>query len=199
MTLHTILVSGVMKCITELPDLKPLVPVIAMYHDPIEYSLACADYDVKIAYYNMQLESAKNNAIPYEDQEKIQWLIVHNSPFREDDARPFEFKEGQIYSFDYQGRTKTVDVPEEDSGIDASGPPYAKVDFKKVIRLIPEVEGSQEDEMSSRVARLLLKIRDEIARVNISEAYHALYEIASPDFDKTEPWENIERIASKTP
>ena len=51
------------------------------------------------------------------------------------------------------------------------------------------------DEMSPRVAKLLLKIRDEIAKENISEAYHALYEIASPDFDKTEPWENIERIA----
>jgi chromosome segregation ATPase len=56
-----------------------------------------------------------------------------------------------------------------------------------------------EAEMSPRVASLLIKVRDEIAKENISEAYHALYQIASPDFDKTESWGKVEKIAALHP
>lgn len=42
----------------------------------------------------------------------------------------------------------------------------------------------------------ILKVRDNIAQNDYNEAYHWLYAIASPHFDKYEPWEELEKIAS---
>jgi len=38
----------------------------------------------------------------------------------------------------------------------------------------------------------LLIIRDELTAGDYSEAWHHLYSIASPNFDKTEPWKDLE-------
>lgn len=72
---------------------------------------------------------------------------------------------------------------------------WERLQIEKVDRYREALEA----EMSPRVASLLIKVRDEIAKENISEAYHALYQIASPDFDKTEPWEKVEKIAALHP
>lgn len=57
----------------------------------------------------------------------------------------------------------------------------------------------EEKEVSPRVAKLLLGIRDELAKLDQcpEEAYHLLYQIASPNFDKTEPWAELEKIAKR--
>jgi len=57
------------------------------------------------------------------------------------------------------------------------------------------------EEMSPRVAKLILKIRDALALDNYcGEAYHLLYQITSPKFDKTtELWKDIEAIARRSP
>jgi hypothetical protein len=44
-------------------------------------------------------------------------------------------------------------------------------------------------------ALCLLKVRDNFAKQDYNEAYHWLYAIASPKFDKYEPWEELEKIA----
>lgn len=57
-------------------------------------------------------------------------------------------------------------------------------------------------EMSPRVARLILKIRDRICEGGdeldaIEDIWHNLYQIASPEFDKLadDVWTEIESIA----
>jgi hypothetical protein len=48
-------------------------------------------------------------------------------------------------------------------------------------------------------ALCLLKVRDNFAKLDYTEAYHWLYAIASPQFDKYEPWEELEKIAEGEP
>jgi hypothetical protein len=42
----------------------------------------------------------------------------------------------------------------------------------------------------------LLKVRDEYAKGDYAEAWHQLYQIASPDFTKLEPWAEFEAEAA---
>ena len=51
-----------------------------------------------------------------------------------------------------------------------------------------------EEEVSPRVAYLILQVRDALATENVDEAYHALYQIVSPDFDKLAPWKELEDL-----
>jgi hypothetical protein len=67
-----------------------------------------------------------------------------------------------------------------------------------------EDSSTAEQEVSPRVAALILKVRDELAKGDVDEAYHWLYQISAPNFDKLitdEPdgvWKDIEAIASST-
>lgn len=51
--------------------------------------------------------------------------------------------------------------------------------------------------VSKEVAQKILKIRDAFTHSNYEEAYHVLYSIASPEFDKYKPWEELEKIAAE--
>lgn len=69
----------------------------------------------------------------------------------------------------------------------------------KKIKLLESSESTEpvEGEMSPRVAKLILAIRNELVKPNV-EAYHLLYQIASPNFDKQgDVWAEIEQIASQ--
>ena len=62
----------------------------------------------------------------------------------------------------------------------------------------PLVEETKE-EMSPRVAKLIIGIRDALALANEEEAYDLLYQIPSPKFDKTtEIWKDIEAISHRS-
>jgi len=55
---------------------------------------------------------------------------------------------------------------------------------------------------SPEVARKLLQIRDLLivavpGKADDDELYHILYSIASPNFDKTNPWEEMENKAKE--
>jgi hypothetical protein len=118
MTLHTILVSGVLKCITELPE-RPIKSF-----DAAHYVSARMEYDNALEDYETALESAKNNAIPYEDQDAIEKLIsVHCTGWK-------PMVEGQIYSFEYSGRIEVTEA--------FSHCTVGEKHYKTVIRLIPE-------------------------------------------------------------
>ena len=52
-----------------------------------------------------------------------------------------------------------------------------------------------DEEISPRVAKLILKIRDSYIEQNFEDVWHFLYQIASPNFDKFQAWGEIERIA----
>jgi hypothetical protein len=54
--------------------------------------------------------------------------------------------------------------------------------------------GAYKKEMAEKI----LKIRDAIVEKDYDEAWHWLYSIASPDYDKLEPWEELERLAERT-
>jgi hypothetical protein len=47
------------------------------------------------------------------------------------------------------------------------------------------------------VAEKILKARDSFVQKEYDEVWHWLYSIASPNYDKTEPWENLERMAGR--
>jgi hypothetical protein len=59
--------------------------------------------------------------------------------------------------------------------------------------------GEKRDEMSPRVARLILQARDALYVDDYAEAYHNLYAIASPKFDKqhADVWTDVDRIATQ--
>lgn len=54
--------------------------------------------------------------------------------------------------------------------------------------------------VAPEVAAKLLLIREALSKMkvdeNLSEAWHHLYSIASPGFDKFEPWQQLEAIAA---
>jgi len=52
-----------------------------------------------------------------------------------------------------------------------------------------------DEEISPRVAKLILKIRDSYIEQDFEDVWHFLYQIASPNFDKFQAWGEIERIA----
>jgi hypothetical protein len=47
------------------------------------------------------------------------------------------------------------------------------------------------------VAEKILKARDAFVERDYDEVWHWLYSIASPNYDKTEPWEDLERMAGR--
>ena len=55
----------------------------------------------------------------------------------------------------------------------------------------------EQKEMSPRVAKLILQIKDSVIRDDMEDVYHYLYQIASPDYDKLfdDVWSEIEEIA----
>ena len=63
----------------------------------------------------------------------------------------------------------------------------------------------ERDEISPRVAKLILQMRDIYIQTdiiddpNVEEMWHLLYQIASPNYDKLyeNVWSEIEKIASK--
>jgi hypothetical protein len=131
MTLHTILVSGVLKCITELPE-EPKQSDFVEYTDVGDLFHA-DDYHSAFYAYQRALESAKNNAIPYEDQEMIEGLLDQHCNWRK--PSPFDQPiENQIHSFEFAGRIeKDVTWLRE---VDEKGNQLSVT----AIRLIPEVE-----------------------------------------------------------
>lgn len=54
---------------------------------------------------------------------------------------------------------------------------------------------SLKDGWVSVEAEKILLIRDALVAKDYNEAFHILYSIASPNFDKHDPWEEVERIA----
>lgn len=54
-------------------------------------------------------------------------------------------------------------------------------------------------EMSPRIAKLILQIRDALVLKNWDEAYHCLYQITSPKFDKYSDtlWKDVESLAGE--
>jgi hypothetical protein len=132
MTLHTILVSAELRNIPELP--------IHVFSDHPDWRQS------KMYQKSKSLESAKNNAIPYEDQENVAVLII------EQGTGPL--KEGQIYSFDYLGRIEVVDCCVHDSCPVDAGCEHCKEPVK-VIRLIPESKEESQEELWGKAIELL--------------------------------------------
>jgi hypothetical protein len=154
MTLHTILVSGVLKCITELPEKK-------------FWPTGCE----RMLDNERALESAKNNAIPYEDQDSV-WRLIFPDLTGDNFAKDFEVERlgnilsyrinnswycrtiqpNQIYSFDYLGRIEVVTVDMPKTRVMGQGYHITKGRDYKMIRLIPE----SKEESQERIIRDLL-------------------------------------------
>lgn len=60
-------------------------------------------------------------------------------------------------------------------------------------------EFADQQQIPKDVAEKILKVRDAFIERDPSEAWHWLYNIASPNYDKKEPWEELEMIAGRTP
>ncbi len=52
-----------------------------------------------------------------------------------------------------------------------------------------------ERSITPEIAKKIIATRDAITHEDYDEAWHQLYSIASPEFDKTEPWKELEEIA----
>jgi hypothetical protein len=68
---------------------------------------------------------------------------------------------------------------------------YYEREVKKLV--IPDVIVS----LPPDVAEKILKARDSFVEKDYDEVWHWLYSIASPNFDKTEPWKDLERVAGR--
>jgi hypothetical protein len=66
------------------------------------------------------------------------------------------------------------------------------VSIQRITSRHPEAAGAK---WTKAQAVALLRVRDEFAKGKDGDPYHELYRIASPDFDKYEPWAELERIA----
>jgi hypothetical protein len=141
MTLHTILVSGELRNIPELPPQTP------KYHSELWYKKYSEsfngnpdqDYQIDVNKYERALESAKNNAIPYEDQVWAKTLIQYHF-----DDPNFEIKEGEIYSIEYAGRTQLLKCLIDGKGLCRIHCSCREKGVSVSVRLIPEVAESQE-------------------------------------------------------
>jgi hypothetical protein len=93
--------------------------------------------------YQKALTSALERSVPFEDKEAIETIICMHKGYFE----CVELTEGKIYTIPAT-EVEVVEVPEEDSGVDGSGPPYSPVDFKRVAHIKPVCEEKEECECS---------------------------------------------------
>lgn len=61
----------------------------------------------------------------------------------------------------------------------------------------PEPGKEAKEQIPPRVAFQVLAVKQALVEKNIEEAYHQLYQIASPDFNKYEPWAELEELAKQ--
>lgn len=61
----------------------------------------------------------------------------------------------------------------------------------------PSCLGTVSSSLPPDVAEKILKVRDAFVKRDYDEVWHWLYSIASPNYDKTEPWEDLERMAGR--
>ena len=57
--------------------------------------------------------------------------------------------------------------------------------------------GAVSSSLPPDVAEKILKARDAFVERDYDEVWYWLYSIASPNYDKTEPWEDLERMAGR--
>ena len=57
--------------------------------------------------------------------------------------------------------------------------------------------GALSNSLPPDVAEKILRARDAFVERDYDEVWHWLYSIASPNYDKTEPWEDLERMAGR--
>jgi hypothetical protein len=136
MTLHTILVSGELRNIPELPPQPNKEDWENTHH-----------WQIAFDNYLSALESAKNNAIPYEDQVWAKTLIQ----FHFDDPN-FEVKEGEVYSIEYLGRIEVKQFKNDKDAAVASGYSHPP---QKLVRLIPESKEESQEELWDKAIELL--------------------------------------------
>jgi hypothetical protein len=94
----------------EVP-VEPMLPVVGNYHDPIDYSLACADYDIKRIKYNEALQRAKEQSIKVGNQNYIENCLFNN--LVDNPNYGVEIKEDTLYtlqgSFEVEMRQERCD------------------------------------------------------------------------------------------
>jgi hypothetical protein len=66
-------------------------------------------------------------------------------------------------------------------------------DIIRVVEKMQRLGGS----LPPDVAEKILKARDAFIGKDYDGVWYFLYSIASPNFDKTEPWEDLERMAGR--
>ena len=83
------------------------------------------------------------------------------------------------------------------------------IDAKHIVSLLDEAKildrkqnqpsclGAVSRSLQPDVAKKILKARDAFVEKDYDEVWHWLYSIASPNYDKTEPWEDLERMAGR--
>lgn len=71
---------------------------------------------------------------------------------------------------------------------------YSRGSIKKCMRKAIEADRAERS-ITPEIAKKIIATRDAITHEDYDEAWHQLYSIASPEFDKTEPWKELEEIA----
>lgn len=65
--------------------------------------------------------------------------------------------------------------------------------------LLGDYSGLQGKTLTPDIAKKILAVRDELIKEDYQEAFHQLYSIASPGFDKYEPWAELEALSEAKP
>jgi len=65
--------------------------------------------------------------------------------------------------------------------------------------LLGDYSGLQGKTLTPDIAKKILAVRDELIKEDYQEAFHQLYSIASPGFDKYEPWAELESLSEAKP
>lgn len=71
---------------------------------------------------------------------------------------------------------------------------FAKLYHKKMCKLDKDKDGIA---LSPEIAGKILKARDAFVEGDYDNVWHWIYSIASPNYDKTDPWEELEKIAQE--
>jgi hypothetical protein len=127
-------------------------------------------------------------AVEVTNQEEVRRFIWDRYPVNINPFCDFELTSGEIYSlpddkFVYEVKDGKLCV-------------YPLLEQRATLIEAFKPWRDDGERISPRQAKVILKIRDELAREDISEAYHQLYELIDPKFERLDPWEEIKKIAA---
>jgi len=75
---------------------------------------------------------------------------------------------------------------------------WTSAEVQDIVYTTLKKETTQLREENQRMKIGILKVRDELSKNDVPSAYHELYRLADPTFEKKEPWTEFEQLLKET-